>query len=300
MINYNTILYLNDSINALPVDTQAGQFPMLKTDTALVADTITKLEQLPKVFRIPKLFNPTDTILDSVVVSSNNSVEKLQQGFAGILHPVVPQSESWVFGIIIIFFLILVFSISSSSSLINETIKTFFQVKSRSSIFSKTTINDFRFKFFLILFSIGVLSLYSYILIYPNDTDFSIQGFGLIMSITLLFFVLKSIVISFVGYVFIDTVPLKMAKDSYFNTLSFLGIVLFPILVFRIYTPFNIIEILDYISFFSVFLAYIFVTIKLFQIFYQKTVAFFYIFLYLCTLEFLPLIALYLVYKLTV
>jgi len=302
MINFSNILYSNDSINTLQVDSQARLLPSIKADSSLVVDTIAQLEQLPKVFKIPKLFNVADTVIDSAGIASRiNPIEKIHAGFVGISHPIFPQSESWVFGILLLFFFILVISISSSTSLINETLRTFFQVKSRSSIFSKTTMNDFRFKYFLILFSIGVLSFYTYLIIYPtSSSEFNFQGFGIVLSITLIFFVIKAMIMRVVGYVFIDQANLKIATDSYFNILSFLGIVLFPLLIIRIYTPYNIVDFIDYASLFLVFLAYLFVIIKIVQIFFHKIVAFFYILLYLCTLEFLPLFVLFLVYKLTV
>ena len=249
----------------------------------------------------------TDSIarLDSVtnadsirLVDSLSHVAKVVRGFSGIPHPSLPQTESWVFITLSVLFFIFVFSISRSSALFSDTIKSFFQVKERSSIFSKATVNDFRFRLFIIIFSIGVISLFSYLLLHKTYTPYSFKDFSLFLAVTLTFFGIKSVVFDIMGYVFLDPITLKIGKESYFNIISFWGIILFPLMVIEIYLPFDMLNIITVTFVILCIIAYIIVTIKLFQIFFHKIVASFYIMLYLCTLEFLPLIALYKVYEL--
>jgi hypothetical protein len=99
------------------------------------------------------------------------------------------------------------------------------------------------------------------------------------------------------GYVFLDQATSKMAKESYFNVFSFLGLLLFPLMIIQIYIPYNFNGVIEIISLITCVIAYILIAFKLFQIFFHKIIASFYILLYLCTLEFLPLFALYQVYK---
>ncbi len=268
MIQQDTIQVLNDSSSVLIADSLARIDSLAKVDSIRTADSIQALVSIPS-------------------------------GHLGIPHPSFPQTESWVFGILLLLFVIMTFSISRSANLLIDSIKTFFQVKERSSIFSKATVNDFRFKFLIIIFSIGVLSFYAYLI--ENYTEgFSLSKYFFFYTITALFFVLKSFFFDLIGYVFLDSTSLKLAKDSYFNIISFLGILLFPVLVLRVYVSIQFINIIDIIALILSISAIILVIIKLFQIFMHKIVASFYIMLYLCTLEFLPLFILFQVYKLII
>lgn len=301
MIQQDTIQLISDSIKALSTIPPVKHHALLKVDTTMVADTLKSVVQVPVAqFEIPYFFLPkTDSGVDSTMIFETiKSIVHVPHGFLGIPLPSLPQTENWVFSILIFLFFIFVFSISRSSGLILETVKTFFQLKERSSIFSKTTFNDFRFKFFLILFSIGVLSLYAYLIIHGSTSEFSIKEYGYFLVVTSLFFGIKSLLLDLLGYVFLDPKSLKMAKTSYFNILSFLGIVLFPFLILHIYMPGSLSYLIEIISLIICLIAFILIIIKLFQIFLHKTLASFYILLYLCTLEFLPLIALYRVYYL--
>jgi hypothetical protein len=265
MLQPDTIQTLNDSVKVLPDS-------LARLDSLAVADSIHRADSLRAVALIPK-------------------------GFIGIPHPSLPQTESWVFAVLFILFFVLVYAISQSSGFITETVKTFFQVKERSSIFSKATVNDFRFKFFINIFSIGVLSLYAYLILFKGNDQFEIKEYGYFFGLICLFLMLKLFVFNVLGYVFLTPLSLKMAKDSYFNVISFLGVVLYPLMILQIYIPNSYYRIIEIMSLIACIVACILVIIKLFQIFFQKTVASFYILLYLCTLEILPLIALYQVCK---
>jgi len=269
MIQQDTIQALNDSTKALP-------------------DSLARLDSLARM----------DSI--KAVADSIKAIVQIPKGFIGIPHPSLPQSENWVFLILLVLFFLLIYSISNSGSLIAETIKSFFQTKERSSIFSKATVNDFRLRLLLVIFSIGVMSLYVYLMIYKPENPFSIKIYCYILIITGLFFFIKSLIFDVIGYVFLTPASLKMAKESYSNVIAILGVSLFPLLILQIYIPSNLNDIPEIISLIMCLGACILVIIKLFQIFFQKTVASFYILLYLCTLEILPLIVLYQVYKLMV
>lgn len=281
MIQQDTIQLLNDSANVLSPDSLARLDSLIRIDSIATVDSLARVDSLH--------------MADSI-----RNVIRLTRGFLGTPHPSLPQTENWVFIVLIALFFLLVFSVSRSGSLISETTKNFFQVKERSSIFNKATVNDFQIRLFIIIFAIGVISLCCYYLLHKPGTEFSILKFGIVLAITFAFFGLKSLLIDLLGYIFFDPASIKMAKDSYFNILSLLGLVLFPLLIIHIYIPYNIHNITEIIGLIICVLSYILIIFKLFQIFFHKIVASFYILLYLCTLEFLPLIALYQVYQLIV
>ena len=269
---------LNDSIHIL-------------SDSALFADSLLRADSLQRADSIMRV----DSIMraDSIALADSLRLAKLTRGFEGIPHPSFPESESWVFGTILFLFLMMVVSFLRSSGWFYESVRTFFQVKDRSSIFSKTTINDFQSRFILILFSVGVLSLYGYILLIPSGKPFEITQYALVLGVTLLFYIFKFLSIEVLGYVFLEKQSLKIARESYFNLLIYLGIVLFPLLIFQIYFPLWLNDYTVYISLVVCVLLFVFLIFKLFQIFFQKAVTSFYLLLYLCTLEILPVFLIY-------
>lgn len=235
---------------------------------------------------------------DSMRIAESISKQlPIPRGFVGTSHPSLPQTEVWVFCLITFLFFIAVFAISQSSGLLSELSKPFHQITDRSSLFSKKTITDIRFRFFLILFSIGVISMFAYINFYNPTNEFTFLKFGYFFVATALFFGAKSLLIDLVGNVFVDSKSLKIAKESYSNIVSFLGLSLFPLLLTQIYLNQNYDYIIRIIGVMCLVTSAILVIIKLFQLFYHKLIASFYILLYLCTLEILPLIAIFWVYK---
>jgi len=224
---------LNDSIHIL-------------SDSALFADSLLRADSLQRADSIMRV----DSIMraDSIALADSLRLAKLTRGFEGIPHPSFPESESWVFGTILFLFIMLVVSFLRSSGWFYESVRTFFQLKDRSSIFSKTTINDFQSRFILILFSVGVLSLYGYILLIPSGKPFEITQYALVLGVTLLFYIFKFLSIEVLGYVFLEKQSLKIARESYFNLLIYLGIVLFPLLIFQIYFPLWLNDYTVYIS----------------------------------------------------
>ncbi len=225
-------------------------------------------------------------------------VQIVEKRFDGILHPSFPQSEAWVFIFLMVLFGMLIFSVSRSYGWLRESVRTFFQVKDRSSIFSTATVNDFQSRTILVAFSAGVISMYAFIYFRSPDSAFAILSWFKFLLATIIYLVFKYLAIQVIGFVFLDKSELKLASTTYFNIVSYLSILLYPLLIFQVYTTPAVQHITISLTFIVLILAAILVIIKLFQIFLHKIVASFYILLYLCTLEILPLILLFSVYKL--
>jgi Domain of unknown function (DUF4271) len=217
-------------------------------------------------------------------------------GKYGTPIPSLPRTENWVFGILFLIFTVLVFS--KSVEVIFQASKYFFQVKERISIFTKTTISDLQTRILMIIFPILVFSFYGNLLFSPVGSDFSFLRYLLTFLCTGLFVSIKSLLVDIVGYVFSDKKNVKMYKESYLNVFSFVAVLLFPMLVIRIYSQVNLYFITDTVSLVTCILGGVLIFVKLFQIFSTKTVSTFYILLYLCTLELLPYIGLIRILKL--
>lgn len=267
----DTIKILNDSTSNLVGDSLSPLDTLAKIDSIRIADSIQRFLSIPKA--------PT--------------------GYVGIPHPVFPNTEYWIFVVFLFLFLVITFSISRSHGELIKSLKTIVNTKERTSIFNNTTVIDLRFRFLNIFFTVGVISLYVYIVIQPYP-KYSLQEYAFLCVITSVFLLLKSFIIDLTGYVFFDKSKVKLAKESYFKILSFFGILLFIILNVRIYSIGQYVSIVDYIALILGGFALVLIILKLFQIFLYKTIASFYILLYLCTLEILPLFLLFRVYKLII
>jgi len=258
---------------------QPESIALAKDTTKILSDSISRADSL-------------------AVVDSIKAIAKIPTGFIGTPHPSVPHTESWVFLIFLGLFFVLMYSLNRSFALVSDTLKNFFQVKERSSIFSKATVNDSSIRLMMTIYSIGVLSFYACLLQHNYDKPLTLSEFGLFLLATNAFIGIKYLSFDLIGYVFLNHINLKLAKIAYLNVLSFLGIGLFPFLFLHIYASEYFSGIADITSLILCICAAILIIIKLFQIFFQKILASFYILLYLCTLEFLPLIILFRVYKL--
>lgn len=233
-----------------------------------------------------------DTIIPTRLIHETVSIR-----YDGNPLPSNPQTENWVFGVVFMLFIFFIFSINRSYSWIVDAIKNITKVRTRSSIFSKTTVDEYQSRFLLTIFSVGVISSYLYLSLKTTD-NITLSKYLLLFLIGLIYLFVKEYISKLIGYVFIDRELYKAGKETYYNTLSFLGFLLFPLLVLKIYFHDGMnVKIFDQIAIIFSISALIFITIKYFQIFYQRILDFFHIMLYLCTLEILPLIIMYQLYK---
>ena len=269
MIQQDTTQLISDSLSAMQADSLA------KMDSLARVDSLFKLDSLRLA-----LAKPT--------------------GFQGTLHPSLPVSESWVFMVLASLFILLIISIANNPVWIRESIRTFFQVNERSSYYLKNNSSQFQTRILLFIFNAGVFSMYCLLLYFEPGTGFHISKLILFYAVTVVFLLLKEGISRMLAFVFLDKTSFRLMHESYFNILSYLGITLFPLLTLQIYFPDNLKVYAATAGLILCIMTAILIIIKLFQIFFHKSISFFYILLYLCTLEILPLIILFEVYRLLI
>jgi len=216
------------------------------------------------------------------------------QGFEGILLPSTPENQVWVFLCLLGLFFLLIFFFWRYPFFFKNTFRSYIK-SSENNIFSKDDLNN-TIPFFMVLYSIGVVSMFAAVFLhYPTEPFLPITCFKFFLATTV-FFLFKWLIIKLIGYVFLDKVTFNMAKQIYFSLFFLFATILFPLLTIQIYLPekSTLTSIAALFLFIVAFIAFI---IKFFQIFSTKFAAFFYIFLYLCTLEILPLILLVKTYQ---
>ncbi len=252
--------------------------------------------------------NSSDTIdsisgltqqMDTVHADSIQALlpDTIISGFLGINHPSLPISENWVFVVLVALFSIMVLSITLSASWLPNSIKVFFHSGDRRTYLEEKVTNILISRLLLLLFSSGAFSLYIYTVNFNLYTSFNIIGFLNYLSLTLAFLFLKYILFQFLGYVFIKKAALRNTTNSYFNLVIYLGLLIFPLLILKIYSSVSLDIYTDTVSLIIGLLAAVIMIIKLIQIFLHKSIASFYLLLYLCTLEILPLILLFQAYR---
>lgn len=140
---------------------------------------------------------------------------------------------------------------------------------------------------------ISVFAFQIFVNVTSDNQLYSITGFGVTFAVLLFYFIAKKLLYKALGTIFIgatDTSELVFNMDNY-NRAT--GIVLLPVVAVIAFNPFEsaVIAIVTGVSVFAVF--YIFLLKRCISILLKKQISILYLFLYLCTLEFLPLLMIY-------
>ncbi len=227
--------------------------------------------------------------------------QNLSEGWEGIQLPSLPQTENWIFAVLLGLFVLLVIAVRLYPSFIKEDIRSIFHTKERSSIFSNPEGSDSRLRVLYIIFAFCTISLYAYVGKFETQNgNFSIHNFLHFLIATTSFFLIKSVFIRLLNYVFFDKKTMKICIKNYYNLIVFLGLALFPLLILTIYSPGIISQIAQKAGIIICIVTAVVLILRLFQIFFSKLLDSFYILLYLCTLEILPVLALFQVYEMIV
>lgn len=231
---------------------------------------------------------------DSVSISQPQFPGHIGLPFSDSLH-----TEVWIFLFLALLLLFVVLAVLFSSSSLLEFITVFFNPENRgASPFSSTVLYSVSRFLFLVFFA-GLMSLLACLYFNPSDeAQIFCSRYLLYFVATVLFLIIKWFLFNFIAFVFFNsTATVKIAKELYFNLLSLLGLFLYPFLLFYAYSSFFTREMLLVVVITLLVFALIFWAFRLFQIFFSKVLDSFYILLYLCTLEILPLLLLFRVYQ---
>ncbi|HOG04813.1 MAG TPA: DUF4271 domain-containing protein [Paludibacter sp.] len=231
------------------------------------------------------------------IQNSLDGLRSLPVSFQGDLFPQLPHMQNWIFGVILFLFVLFVFSVNRSYGWIVDSLQNIAKVKIRKSMFSQTTTEGYQSRFFLIIFAVGILSLYVYLGFYPS-AQLSFSIYFLLFLCSLIFLIVKHFLMRVVAYTFSKEASFKSGDEFYTNTLFFLSLLVAPLLILKIYFCHGTFpNLFDIIASIFAILSAIFLVIKLFQLFYKKILDSIHILLYLCALEILPYIGLFQVYK---
>jgi hypothetical protein len=144
---------------------------------------------------------------------------------------------------------------------------------------------------FYLVFSVFIFQLLNFSNI---DTPFQNSRLFLIsIGLIVAYFLIKKLIYRFLGFLIEKTGETKEYLFNMNNFARVAGIVLFPVVTVIAFYPFNNIEVPVFSGIFLVGAIYFLLITRGFVILLNKQFSIFYLFLYFCTLEFLPLVLLY-------
>jgi hypothetical protein len=243
----------------------------------------------------------TIAITDTALIATQQAADTLIMNagaYEGIALPSNPHAESWVFAVVISLFLVLVVAFGRSPSWIADSVKKMTRNRRDTGLFSGSNVHEFQSRLLLTVFSTGTFILFLYSEMF-SGSRFPFSSWLILMLVSGAYLLLKNLLSGLIGYVFLIQEEVKKAKIYFYSIYSFLGILVFPLLVLKLYLNTNGLgNVFTFIILLIALLLLLLFVVLLFQIFYRKILDFFYILLYLCTLEILPLTGLFLAFRL--
>jgi len=214
----------------------------------------------------------------------------------GASIPFTMQSQGWLSLLLIFQFFIYFYAFSHFRKFWIESLKELFQTKERSSLFIDTSVKNSRQSFYLSFLTTLNLALFLYLFISCNHVHYENQSINILLffGIVLLFFILRFSLLHFLQFVFFDkSTTIDSIWNSLFVLTSMLGVLLYVNVLFLIYSPFQYADYLFVAGFIFYILYVVLIAYRLIKYFYTQIYSFFYLILYLCTLEILPAVLLY-------
>lgn len=254
--------------------------PLFNDSLKIVSDSLAKLHSIDS--------------MQQVAADSIRHIAAMPSGFVGKPLPETLNTNPIVTISILILFLLFGFVLSYGRKMILETTKDFFYLKERSSIFIDSSANALRLKISFMLISLGSIGFFLFSIYFKDDTitafNEKLLYLSLFIFITLGFLAFKFFVFKALSYIFFDKNTTSIFIRGYFTIIFGLGIALSPVVIGLIYTPKSFFIIFLSVGLLLFFIAFILILYKIIQIFLDNFYSLFYIMLYLCTLEILPVL----------
>lgn len=214
----------------------------------------------------------------------------------------VKQRESgypdgdWLTGILFLSFIILASVGAGFSKYISTLYKSLVNYPTAFRMFREKNYSFLHGAFrlevlFYLIFSIFVFQIV--VLASTDNSLYNITVFGKTFAIVVVYFLVKKLAYQALGSIFIDS---SDTREFLFNMDNFnrgAGIILLPIVALIAYFPYENPVIAVFSGVFTTLVFYIMLLKRGVSILLKKQFPIFYLFLYLCTLEFLPLLLIY-------
>lgn len=219
-----------------------------------------------------------------------------RQGVAGDPIPYTIASDNLITSLLLFCFILSTLTFSRTQRFISRQLKAFFYSPRSHSADLTETGNELRFQMFMGLQTCLLFALiyFFYIRTYVTST-FTIEQYeiiGIFTGVIATYFLFKAIAYESVGWVFFDRKKNEQWMKSYLFLMGTEGVLLFPLVMLLAY--FNL--SMKAAVFYALSVVVIFKILTLYRssaIFFNRKAAIVQIFLYFCTLELMPLMALW-------
>lgn len=217
-------------------------------------------------------------------------------GFEGKVAPQGLFSYDTSSGLLLFITLIYSYLLFRSKSVARGSFNSIFKKqRERSSIFEpEITAPELRFRMLVRVLGVIGLSVYAYSFVSSlvpgaNNLMALILLICLSVGIVLLLWI-KYILFSFLSFIFFDKKQTAPFVSAYFTTIFGLGVFLLPMVAFQTLVALSVVPWLQIMSIIACIIAILLILYKIIQIFWLDYYSIFYIILYLCTLEILPIL----------
>ncbi len=215
---------------------------------------------------------------------------------AGIVLPsreVKREATDWFTGVVMLAFILVAVVRTSFGKYLRTLFHSTLHYPSSLRLFSEQNISHIQgallmeLLFYLVIGLFGFQIMKFYGMNYP-ESDF--LKFLICFGTILVFFLLKSFVYSLLGFINETTEETSEYLFNMKNNNKVLAIVLLPVVCFMAWTPFIDVRYFMFTGVILTAILYLFTLGRGFRILMKKQFSVFYLFLYLCTLEFLFLL----------
>jgi hypothetical protein len=203
-------------------------------------------------------------------------------------------TDDWLFGVfiflIVLFVWIRIFYSKFFAALANALVSFHLSAKlfeERNVLLQRVSIVlDF---IYIVVFSIFVFEWIDYHQ-YSGPRMSGFNLFLLLINILMIYTLLRIVVLRLVGSLFLVRPLFLEYIHNTFVINKGLGIILFPMVIMAQYLPYKIIPVVLWLGIIALGAGILFKAIRAYQIIIRRDILLFYLILYLCTLEILPLL----------
>lgn len=245
--------------------------------------------------QIQELYNQHVEQIDSALQHCKET--PCTSGMAGEPIPYQLRNDFAVTGIVFLCFFLAVYALKNGKKYLYQHIKSFFRHKERAGLFDDTS--NFNIRYTLSLGGISCISAGLFVYDFFSKTDpflFQIVSHYAILFIYIFCVLLtvtgKALLYQFINWIFFDKEKNKAWISAYFDLLSGISLVLFPLSLLVVYFNldfhFSKTFVLTAVISFKILLFY-----KCIRNFFNHFHGILHLILYFCTLEIIPLLFLW-------
>ena len=278
---------------------QQPDFIIVKPDTAAENDTLSILEQPGQV---PYEIKEQLLDFDGEFLHGNPYIHPelpyRSHGANGQLLPYAPYRDDLVVGSLLLCMLLLTFVFNKMRKMLHQQAKDFFykpkEHKSSNSV--ESVIRKYsRLSFVMLLCFLGGLVMFSYaqqhLHFFPTDVSSSTL-LSIFVGSFVIYFLVKHLLSAFVNWIFFPKSKQKLWREGETYLISVETLFLFPLILVVVFLSPKVENIA--IVFLTILLTIKFLlAFKTYQIFFNKSYCLLHLFMYLCALELMPLLALW-------